>query len=290
MDIVQIRPKGDDFFLGLEKYGKRKFDDTTYEIFGIPMLNGKFQHGLTDKEKEQVENYFNHRFDPTDPDAVTFWGNKLIRVDNNLDVTATNEAEALLKKGVMVRMGLLATTIEEAEKPNTRAQYVIRDKSAEEEAKVEKFATLMEAMVRLAEIKKNDRLLRAIAAILLRPAVAFNKNVNAFLKLGELLQGDADIVGSEGSAVDAFVKLLDGDRDFLLLRADVKKAIYTGVIRRDPSTKMYVNKMTGAEYGRDEDTVVDYLNQPKNIGELGDGTAKQAKEAPTTVRAQLLNL
>lgn len=277
--IKQAPPKT--FKLGLEKQGLNKFENSN-TTFGLTTRNGKFSHGLKDDEEiELVEKYYGWSFDNEKNHAD--WSSLEFKLEGTVNaVDIKKDPSQLLMVRVAEQLGLIATSLEQAEDPMSEYEFVMYNESEEEELKATYYEKLDSAIIELGRIRKTPKYLIGVAKFLLPSSTGIGKDsTKAYAKLREYINGD--VTKRKNEAVDRFLKSLTIEKATLYVTVDFKEAFAKNIIRKNTKQRYY-NPKSKTEYGKTESEAIAFLSDLKNQDELGLGNKNDAE---FSIRAQL---
>lgn len=272
--VIRQNPT-DRFRMGIEAENLRVFESGVTS-FEIPMVNGKFEHGLSDGDRALVEAHYGATF--ANPSDAQLWRSLVFHHNNYLSVKDPKSAESILQVSVMKVLGLACTS----DDPNPDATFVITTDEFDDNAKMtatEKFDILIG---KLLELKRTKKHLLAVAKYILPVSTGIGQNETvAYLKLREYLDGKLTTTKKE--ALATFERVLEMDKTRLYVTTDFREAFQMNIIRRDNQNFFY-NSISDTRYGKTEEDAITYLMDIKHQEEIGTWSAD---DASFSIRHQL---
>jgi len=283
LTMLRQAPHNGGFRMGLEKSGHKMFPHASTSC-GIPIVKGKWQHGLKTKEHiAMVERHYGDSFDNLGHDAI--WRDLLFDFNHNFSaLDLEGNAEHVLQMGVLEAMGQATDDIEKALDPMSNYSFVYTNQSKENEMKAKAYEYYDNAIIALTKLKKNNKYMIAISKYVLPATVGISEDANrSYTKLREFLEGETK--RGRADNCQKFLHAMQMDKAKLYCIIDFRQAYKRNIIRKN-TNGLYFNPISGVEYGKTEDTSIAYLLNPKNSDELGAG---KNSDTNFSIRHQLNN-
>jgi hypothetical protein len=275
--LKQIAPDPDEPLMGLQELGLSLFPGCE-TVLEIPLINGKFSIGEP-KAYDEFEKFYGLKFDSEE--GKRFLSEYRIVINHDimsLDTKNMDHKFLLHILKVNNGMGIVATndTAIDDSAVNT-FKFQLTDEGQDLNSRVALKETKLAAYSKLAEMydTKGPRIL-TIAKYLfpLSSGIGENKTL-AFDKLEDFI--------SKQAGAEKFLEVLRMDADKLRITVIVKEAMYRNIIRRD-SDGWYVLHASNTKLGRNEEEIVVYCSDPKNIDIVGNG---KKDDLPYSLSTQL---
>lgn len=249
--------------MGMEKYGISMFPNTSVG-FSVPFINGEFKHNLNAEELKAVQKYYGVTF--ASERGKEFYSNLVMTIPTGVYTLNLDDPKDILFYKVTLGTGAIAPNLKTAKNPMCKSLFYFYDSEEEEKLVASENSKMTDAIIALADIKAKDPDRLVILAKYLLKKNKFTVDT-AFNTLSNKIVKDAK------TFVPAFNTALNSDKKLVKVTVQVLEAIDRGILKRNKSGQ-FVNPITGTEYGRNHDEIINFLINPKNSDELGTGGDK----------------
>ena len=262
------------------------FEELDYLVFPacnsnliIPYVGGKYQLGFeyNSPEAKSWEKLLGVKFDT--PEGQAFLDNYTIDLNHDSTIITQTPKGRFDLHLIKVHNGFGVIKLDDAEVgPSDPYIFELKDVEKEQDKHYTKVRVKNEAIAELEKLDQSSKQkLILIAKYIFEINSGINTDVIAYNRL------DAYISQSDQNAA-YFLRALKVDSNYMDTVVTTKEAMSRNIIRL--SGKHYINYATGNILGKTFEEVVEHLNDPTNIQELGTGLKG---DDPTSIKMQLKN-
>jgi hypothetical protein len=247
----------------------------------IPFVNNRYQIGLEKgtKEYDYFERILNVQFDS--PEGQQFLDNYEITLDHETTVIQNSPKGEFDLHLLKYHNGFGIIKMQDDPFDNSPTDpylFELKDEKREQDKKYTQLRVKNEAIAALEKLNVSSKeMLTLTAEYLFEPTAGISTDIIAYNRLSDY------ILASDQNAA-RFLRAIKEDPKNVDTNVIVKRAMSRNIIRM--VNRNYINVATQNVLGRNFEEVVEFLNAPENIIELGTG---DPKDEPYSIKYQLKN-